>query len=179
MKRFYFFSIFIILTIGANAETSISLGIGPEVNKYSNSLVAAGVVYNMDYRFNEMFSIGARALYCIDLGQDTIGDVSVIEASANARLYFLRFRDMLFKYSLLWQNKLHWFFQFDLGGSFAFYPKAMEGVAYTGFNAGGMFGVRIVSETTYIEPFVRYSAMGGIGAGVMLGLTFAGSMEQM
>jgi hypothetical protein len=141
---------------------------------YSGNLAAAGLAYNMDYRFNEMWSIGARAAYYIDLGQDVIGDVSVLEITGNARWYFLRFRDLLFKYSLLWQNKLHWFLQLDVGGSFAFYPSIMEDIAYTGFNAGGMLGVRIVSEKSYVEPFLRYSLMGKIGVGVMLGITFTG-----
>ncbi|MDR0408957.1 MAG: hypothetical protein LBH18_00965 [Spirochaetaceae bacterium] len=140
---------------------------------YSEKLAAGGLVYNMDYRFNEMWSIGARALYCIDLGQDVIGDGSALEITANVRWYFLRFTNLLFYY-FLWQNKLHWFVQLDVGGSFAFFPSIMENVAYTGFNPGGMFGVRIVSDRTYIEPFLRYSLIGQLGVGVMFGLTFTG-----
>jgi hypothetical protein len=141
---------------------------------YSQSLMAGGLVFNMDYRLGELFSIGARALYCIDLGE---ANASVLEVSGNVRLYFLRFGEMLWKYAVYWQSKWHWFLQLDVGGSFAFYPDYMPDIAYTGLNPGVMAGVRIFSETktTYIEPYIRCSLKGYIGIGAMFGLTIAGS----
>jgi hypothetical protein len=141
---------------------------------YSEKSIAAGGVFNMDFRFNEMWSAGARALYCMDLGQDTIGDVSVLEVTANVRWYFLRFRDILFKYSMLWMGRFHWFVQVDVGGSFAFFPDIMKDVAYTGFSIGGTGGARIVFEKLYVEPYLRYSLRGNLGLGVLVGLTFNG-----
>jgi hypothetical protein len=163
------------LAAGVHAETSISLGLGPEANMYSEKSIAAGGVFNMDFRFNEMWSVGSRALYCMDLGQDTIGDVSVLEVTANVRWYFLRFRDMMFKYSMLWMGRFHWFVQIDAGGSFAYFSKIMEDVAYTGLSIGGTGGARIVFEKMYIEPYLRYSIKGHLGIGVLFGLTFNGN----
>jgi hypothetical protein len=139
---------------------------------YSEKSIAAGGVFNMDFRFNEMWSVGTRALYCMDLGQDTIGDVSVLEVTANVRWYFLRFRDMLFKYSMLWVGRFHWFAQIDAGGSFAFFPSIVEDVAYTGFSIGGTAGARIFFESLYVEPYLRYSLKGNLGVGVLVGLAF-------
>jgi hypothetical protein len=176
MKKICFLSILWVLFVaGAYAQASISVGLGAEVNGYSTKMMAIGLGGGMDYRFNEMFSLGARGLYSLDIGQKKVGDVSVMEVTCNLRWYFLRFPRLLYYY-YLWQNKYHFFTQFDLGGAFT-YTKDGNTKAESGVIVGACAGVRIVFDRAYIEPYLRFSSTSMLGGGIMFGLVSSPANE--
>jgi hypothetical protein len=178
LKRACFFSIFILyLAVNVNAQMSISLGVGGEVDQYSRHFLGAGFAGSMSYRISEMWGLGARFVYAADLGtdDDDSGSVSAMEMTANIRWYFLRFRNLL-SYYFMWQQKYHWFVQFDMGGAFG-YTSLKPNLASPGFMVGGTAGLHISFEKAFVEPYIRYSTTGGVGGGVIFGLTLRNTIE--
>lgn len=170
MKKFCVVSIFLVsLAAGVRAETSLSLGIGAEANGYSQNGVAAGLAGLMDFRLNEMFSLGIRGVYCLDIGQTNPSNLAVLELTGNVRWYFMRSKKLL-SYYYLWQNKYHFFAQIDGGGAFL-YTKDSGTKAESSTSFGFSAGARIMFSSFYVEPYVRYSTTSIFGLGVLAGWT--------
>ncbi|MDR3356690.1 MAG: hypothetical protein LBO04_05815 [Spirochaetaceae bacterium] len=168
MKKICIFSVLgVFLSVGAYAEMSLSLGVGAEVNNYSNKGIAVGLGGLADFRLNEMWSLGFRPMMNIDLGPDGF---SVLEVSGNVRWYFLRFKNLL-DYYFLWQRRFHLFVEADVGGAFA-YTDVSSHLSFSDWIIGGTAGVRIAWERFYLEPYVRYAAVTQVvGVGVLFGVT--------
>ena len=147
---------------------SLSLGLGAEVNNYSNGGIAVGLGGLADFRLNEMFSLGARPMMNIDMGPDAF---SVLEVTGNIRWYFLRFRSLL-NYYYLWQNKFHFFVEFDAGGAFAYLDSSSH-LSFNEWVIGVSGGLRLfITELFYVEPYIRYAATTQVfGAGALFGVT--------
>jgi hypothetical protein len=157
----------LFLAVGIHAQMSISLGVGGEVNTYSNGGIAVGLGGLADFRLNEMWSLGVRPMMNIDLGPDAF---SVLEVTGNVRWYFLRWKSLL-NYYYLWQNRFHFFVEFDAGGAFAYLDSSTH-LSFNEWVFGGTAGVRIVWQMFYVEPYIRYAATTQVfGAGVLLGVT--------
>jgi hypothetical protein len=169
MKKYCLFSVFLVMfSIGLYAEPSFAIGVGAEVDGYSQSGMGLGIGGAMDYRFNEMFSFGARGLYTLDLGG---GGISVAEVTGNVRWYFLRFRNLLNYYYIL-QSRFHFFAQADIGGAFV-YTGETGSKTESALSFGAVAGVRIVFGSFYTEPYIRFSSTGLYGGGAMLGWIFS------
>jgi hypothetical protein len=147
---------------------SLSLGLGAEANTYSSGLIAVGVGGLMDFRINEMWSVGFRPMMNVDLGPDAF---SVLEITGNVRWYFLRFRKLL-NYYFLWQDKLHFFAEADVGGAFAYTAETSSHLSFSDWVLGVTAGVRIAGERFYFEPYFRYAAITQVlGGGFLAGMT--------
>jgi hypothetical protein len=159
----------IYLAVGVYAETSISLGLGGEINQYSEESLAVGFAAIIDYRFSELFSLGERTVYSSDMDSSR----PTLEFAGTVRFYFLRFKRLL-DYYYVWQNKLHWFFQFDVGGAFAYAGDSAH-LSFSDWMFGGIAGLRYVfgdKEKFFIEPYIRFSSTSNFGAGALLGMSF-------
>ncbi|GHT49043.1 hypothetical protein FACS1894102_3130 [Spirochaetia bacterium] len=166
-------ALFLSLHIGAlYAQDTFSLCIGVEGDTYSaNGLIGAGPVFGLDYRFNEMFSLGLRAIWAIDLGAPALFDLTTTQLDITVRWYFLRWKSMV-DYYFSWQHKWHWFLQAEFGKVIMEW-SANPGIAGTGFSISGTFGCRIKPEEYFfVEPYIRYGNPSGVGAGVLVGYTF-------
>ncbi|MDR2343937.1 MAG: hypothetical protein LBD86_05340 [Spirochaetaceae bacterium] len=174
MKKICFFSVLIVfLSVNAYAQMSLSLGLGGEVNTYSNGGIAVGYGGLADFRINEMWSIGFHPMMNIDFGPEAF---SVLEVTGNVRWYFLRFKNLL-NYYFLWQRMFHFFVEFDAGGAFAYLDSDSK-LSFNEWVLGGAAGVRIVWEMFYVEPYIRYAATTQvIGAGVLFGVTIRAKDE--
>jgi hypothetical protein len=172
MKKFVFLlGLLGCLAIGGYADSSISLGIGGEVDQYSGTGLAAGFAGTIDYRFNELFSLGERSVYSLDFGD---AKSATLELGAAFRLYFLRFKNLL-DYYYMWQRKFHWFAQLDAGGAWAYQPEESKNLAWSDFMLGGCVGLRYVfgeKDMFYIEPYIRFSTTSHFGGGVLFGMNF-------
>jgi hypothetical protein len=172
----FIFCIVAATTSRVYAQDTFSIGLGLEANGYSsNKLVGAGPVFGMDYRINEMWAIGMRELWAIDLGAQPIMDITTVQIDFTVRWYFLRWKSLV-EYYFLWQEKYHFFIQVEGGGMVAmnYAPvKGMAGIEY--LSLGGTLGCRIVTGTSgsfYWEPYIRFGNLSQAGAGVIFGYTF-------
>jgi hypothetical protein len=172
MKKLGFLTgLLVCLSVGGYADTSISLGIGGEVDQYSQIGLAAGFAGTIDYRFNELFSLGERSVYSLDFGGSK---AATLELGAALRFYFLRFKGLL-DYYYIWQRRLHWFLQVDAGGAWVYQPDENKNLAWSDYMVGGCTGVRCVfgeKDTFYIEPYIRFSTTSHFGGGVLFGMSF-------
>ncbi|GMO42924.1 MAG: hypothetical protein Ta2B_23300 [Termitinemataceae bacterium] len=154
----------LVVSVGAlSAQDSFSLGLGLEVDGFTvgdadagkDPLFGLGPLVTLDYRFNEMFSLGARGILSFDLAQSEFGYVSSVEFDFAARWYFLRFKSLV-DYWFEWQHKYHYFVQFDIG-YLNVLSKSNEDLAGIGTAVGGTVGCRIfLFESFFIEPFGRF-----------------------
>jgi hypothetical protein len=171
MKKIGFLlGLLIFLALGVFADASISLGIGGEIDQYSRSGFGGGFAGIIDYRFNELFSLGERSVYSSDLGSS---GAATLEMGATVRYYFLRTKELL-DYYYLWQNKFHWFLQFDIGGAWAYLGEDNH-LSWSDYMIGGVLGLRWVfggKDMFYFEPFLRYSTTSHFGAGILFGMSF-------
>jgi hypothetical protein len=174
VRKICLFSVILLfLAAGIHAQMSISLGVGGEVNTYSNGGIAVGLGGLADFRLNEMLSLGVRPMMNIDLGPDAF---SVLEVTGNVRWYFLRWRSLL-NYYYLWQNRFHFFVEFDAGGAFAYLDSSTH-LSFNEWVLGGTAGVRIAWPMFYIEPYVRYAVSTQVfGGGVLFGVTLSQKEE--
>ncbi|GHV84124.1 hypothetical protein AGMMS50212_14640 [Spirochaetia bacterium] len=179
MKKVAIIVLILTATAGVvSAQDTFSVGIGVEANGYSsNELFGIAPVLAFDYRFNEMWAVGARALYALDIGAKSIGDTTALELNITGRWYFLRWKSLV-DYYFMWQNRLHFFIQADVGLSITNYA-ATPNISGTAPNLGGELGIRIMFDKIYVEPYGRFSVqlaekyMGQTwGAGVLVGYTF-------
>jgi hypothetical protein len=172
MKKFCFLlGLSIYLATNGYADTSISLGVGGEADQYSDTGLAAGFTGTIDYRFNELFSIGERSVYSFDFSEQGLAS---LEIGVTARLYFLRFKKLL-DYYYVWQRRFHWFVQFDAGGAWVYQPDTSRNLAWSDFMLGGCAGLRVIfgeKDMFYVEPYVRFSNTSHFGAGVLFGMSF-------
>jgi hypothetical protein len=162
----------IIFSVGLYADQNFGMGVGVEVNGYSQRGVGIGGMGGLDYRFGEMFSFGVRGLYSFDLAADDL-PMSIMEFTGNVRWYFLRFPRLLTYYYLL-QGKYHAFAQFEAGGALV-YMGNEDSIAVSGFSWGASVGLRIMLvdwKGLYVEPYLRYSSTGTFGIGAMIGWVF-------
>ncbi|GHV19523.1 hypothetical protein FACS189494_01360 [Spirochaetia bacterium] len=184
MKKTAVLLVFFAVTAGmVRAQDSFSLGGGVEANLYSNyKLLGLGPAIALDYRFNEMWQVGARGIWAIDLGDTAVAPEkfgSTWDVAFDVRWYFLRWRDFV-NYHFLWSNRWHFFVQLDVG--MAIYSKQLDEEMGDGFlkpapsgmafNVGGEVGVRIMFDSIYLEPYIRYSWRSSIAAGILVGYTF-------
>jgi hypothetical protein len=171
MKKIGFLlGLVVCLAVSGYADASISLGIGGEVDQYSQTGLAAGIAGMIDYRFNELFSVGERSVYSLDFGE---AKAATIELSAALRFYFLRFKYLL-DYYYLWQRRFHWFLQVDMGGAWVYQPDLDKNLAWSNYMLGGYAGVRYVfgqKDMFYIEPYIRFSTTSYFGGGVLFGMS--------
>jgi hypothetical protein len=166
----FLLGLLIFLAIGVFADTSISLSIGGEGDQYSIGGFGGGFAGNIDYRFNELFSLGEFSVYSFDFGSS---GAATLELGATVRYYFLRTKKLL-DYYYLWQNKFHLFLQLDVGGAWA-YLGDNDHLSWSDCMIGGVFGLRRFfgeNDMFYFEPYLRYSTTSYLGAGILLGMSF-------
>ncbi|GMO43531.1 MAG: hypothetical protein Ta2F_18850 [Termitinemataceae bacterium] len=211
-KAVIFFALILTMQGGAlYAENTFSLALGVEANQYSGAdpavlpdskpLFAIGPIFGLDFRFGEMFSLGARAIWAIDLGAKPIMGLTTLELDVNLRWYFLRW-PRLVNYYYLWMSKYHFFAQLDVGMPLLRqYAKDITDprqetlratTALSGLAFGATVGSRIFlyDDRLYIEPYLRYGftagkddtdpegnklkliPSSGLGGGILIGWTF-------
>jgi hypothetical protein len=152
------------------AQESFSLAGGIEADGYSvNNFIGAGPLITLDYRFNEMWAVGARGLLAVDLVAPSMS-ISTVQLDLTGRWYFLRWKEWV-DYYFIWQNTYHFFAQLDVGGSIMSWSEK-PGLAGTGFSVGGTSGCRIMLSDLFVEPYIRFGVTSQFGAGVLVGYTF-------
>ena len=151
-----------------------SLSLGLEGNGYSPppaESIGFGGRLGGDYRFGEMFSIGAGILASTDMGK-----LAAFEFTGKFRMYLLRSEEDLIKY-YMWQPLYHIFLELAGGAVVLQYHdlKGLQGKPVISVQAG----VRIALNeytTWYLEPYIRggYPVIFGIGLMAVYRFPFQG-----
>ena len=162
-----------------SAQESFSIGIGAQLNNYSTNLAGLGVAAATDFRFNELISLGTSFVYSFDLGnmEKTVTNdpLTIMELSVNFRWYFLRFKSLV-DWFFLWQNYLHFYIQPEIGFSILNVGERHMASNWNNlpFMVGLVFGVRIMLENVYIEPFIKGGQPYMWAGGFLVGMRVTG-----
>jgi hypothetical protein len=168
MKKSYVFIVVMLfsgLFIGAQDVEGFSMSLGFEGNGYSPpppEALGFGLRLGGDYRFNEMFSVGASAMAASDFGM-----LATFEFSGILRVYYLRSQENLIQYHE-WQPFFHLFAQFSGGAAVLQYYDSKGLKAMPSFSVEA--GCRIVFNeysSWYIEPYIRGGYPVIFGAGIL------------